>query len=219
MRLSVTKRPPSVLLLGIVLCVLFGGCLGGPTAGRGQSQSLSGGPAAAPPGPSHTPAPGNATPIAVRTQIDDESILYSESNDSVRYVAGWRHVNHEAMEQGAPPTREPMYEWVPFGRWAVPACASAASEAVRDHLDAELDGDLDPWLSVGGRGRVGDVSIEVAVETVLDRDGEVVSTPALPYATVRDHTPARVNATIVLEGREASCDLPVSVRTSVLRYN
>ena len=208
-----------MLLLAIALCVLLAGCAGGPTAGRGQSQSLAGGPAAGPPGPSHPPAPGNATPITVRKTLDPDAVGYNAENGSVRYVAGWRHVNQEAMEEGAPPTREPMYEWVPVGVWAQKECLSVSSAAVREHLDGAIDANSSEAISVGASSLGGEFEVFVELQTVLDRDGSVVSEPSLGYPVVRNHTPASVNATIVLADREFTCRPPVTVRETVLRYN
>lgn len=83
--------------------------------------------------------PARGADVTVSRTVTDPDPRYDGSRDAVRIVAAYRHTNHEAVANGSePPTREPLYEWLPFERWAETECASVAAEAVRDATEKRL---------------------------------------------------------------------------------
>lgn len=167
--------------------------------------------------------------IEVREVEDDEDVEYVESNDAVRYVAGWRYVDREEEEtdgadeqnetrEDGPPEREPVFETTPFERWGETQCLSAAGTAAAEHVNDELGTD-----EVGG-GITATVEGEdraafVSVETVLDRGGNVVRESDVEFEELVAATPATVEATYVLGDREYELAAPVYAEYTVMRYD
>ncbi|WP_458185801.1 hypothetical protein [Haladaptatus sp. NG-WS-4] len=58
----------------------------------------------------------------------------------------------------------------------------------------------------------------VSVETVLDREGEVVRESTIEFEALVAATPATVDATYVIDEHEHRCDVPVNAKSSVIRY-
>lgn len=209
---------------------LSGGCLAGRSGEfvrAGPSGNDEGGESSMP--EARGPVRGESdVEIEVREVEDDENVEYVASDDAVRYVAAWRHVDREKTDgegdrddqngtDDGPPEREPVFETTPFERWGETQCLSAAARAAVDHVNDELDTD-----EVGG-GVTSTVEGEdraafVSVETVLDRDGEVVRESDVEFEELVAATPATVEATYVLGDREYELAAPVYAEYTVLRY-
>lgn len=166
-----------------------------------------------------TPVPGRGEPLTIQKVVDSDTVEYIESSDSVRFVARWRHVNHEAVENGSEaPTREPVYETVPYEEWAPTECAHVGASAVFTAIEQRLDEQL-TGIAVGVTTRDDEKVIVVHVETLLDRDGSVVSTPSADFDEVRGVAPSGVQATISLDSRNHSCNVSVLVSRATIQYN
>jgi hypothetical protein len=101
--------------------------------------------------------------IEVSEYEDDERVEYIEAENTVRYVAGWRHTNHEEVRNGEPPDREPVYGTTPFERWATTRCLTAAGRAAVEHISDELRTDeVSSGIAgdIDGKGRAAFVSVE-----------------------------------------------------------
>lgn len=128
-------------------------------------------------------------------------------------------MNQEAVENGSEaPTREPVYETVPFEEWAPTECAHVGASAVLTAIEQRLDKQL-TGIAVGVTTRDDEKVIVVHVETLLDRDGSVVSTPSAEFGEVRSVAPSGVRARISLDGRNHSCDVSVLVSRATIQYN
>lgn len=154
--------------------------------------------------------------IEVREVEDDDEVEYLEANHAVRFVAGWRHTNHEAFQRGESLEREPFYETTPFERWGETHCITAAACAAAEHANDvlatdEVSGGI--MSGVEGEGRVAFVSIE----TCLDRHGELVQEPSVEFDALVAATPAAVDATYHLADLEHQMDVPVYAQHHVLR--
>ncbi len=179
-----------------------------PTNGADDAPSLS---------DSKGPVRGESdADVGAEVVEDDANVDYLPADDAVRYVTGWRHTNPEEVEAGEKPEREPTYDTTPFDQWSERQCISAAAAAAADHVSDELGID-----GVGG-GMTStvsgaDVAAYVSVETLLDRDGDVISAAPVEFDALVAATPASVTATYRLDGRERELDAPVYARYTVLQ--
>ena len=152
-------------------------------------------------------------PTSVERTVEDEDLEYLPETDEVRYVAAYRHTNHEEVENGSKPEREPVYETVPFDRWARTECLSIGAKGVNDALDERLDGETEGISA--GFGRIDGESesrIGVWIETALNRAGEITATPSSGFEEVVAATPRTVEVTFSFAGEERTCTEPVFVR-------
>lgn len=151
--------------------------------------------------------------VETRVVESDDDVEYLPDEHAVRYVARWRN---EGRGEDGEPTREPEYETTPFEDWAEVECIEAAGRAAAEHAGAALGAsDLGSAISSGVEGEA--LAAVVAVETELDRDGEVVREPAVGFDELVAATPASVDATYVIAEETHTMDAPVYVRHSVLR--
>lgn len=161
----------------------------------------------------------DATPSVEVVEQDEEGENTTLTDDgAVRYVAGWRHTNHEEVEAGEPPEREPFYETTEWERWAEIQTRHAAAREAAEHAAAELG--VEEGISSGSSSRVvddGSVAV-VSTTTTLDREGEVVGEPPVAFEDLVAATPRSVEATYVLEDREYTTTQPIYVRHSVAQY-
>lgn len=199
-------------LLSALALPLASGCLladfGSDAPGNDDAQPVS---------ESRGPVRGEDDPIETRA-VEDEEVEYRPDEDAVRYVARRRHTNHEEVEDGEPPEREPVYETVPWEEWAATQCRSAAGSAAAEHANAALGtDDVGGGITAGIEGR--DVAAFVSIQTVLDWDGDVVHEPDVGFEALVGATPRTVHATYVLDGQEYVLDAPVYAEYSVMQYD
>jgi hypothetical protein len=163
------------------------------------------------------PTTGEGRPVTVERTVTDDGLTYLNETDEVRYVAAYRHTNRDEVENGSEPEREPVYETVPFERWARTECASVAAAAVGETLEERLGQSLDAvstGISSGDEGPV----VTVAHTVTRDREGDVESRPSVAFDRLVSVTPASADATIVFEGHRHSETIPVRVRHVAIRY-
>jgi hypothetical protein len=201
----------------------FAGCLTDAPGAPRESESVATDHASqsttADDDPSTTPASRGPTrgdsDVDVETRVveSDDDVEYLEDEHAVRYVAAWRN---EGRGEDGEPTREPEYETTPFEDWAEIQCVEAGGRAAAEHAEATLGaGDLGYGISSGVPGE--DLAAVVSIETVLDRDGEVVREPAVEFDALVAATPASVDATYVIADATHTMAAAVYVRHSVLR--
>ncbi|WP_132059595.1 hypothetical protein [Halorussus amylolyticus] len=190
------------------LVASLAGCLGGVPAGSAPSDTAdfeTTSESTATTEVSDYPATVNAT-----TTVERDEIEYIAANDTVRYVAAYRHSNPDEVENGSEPEREPVYEHVPFEEWVETECASVGAERVNEAMSERL-GDAE-GVSAGVTNDDGELKIFVAHETTLNRDGDVISEPNVSYDRVRQVAPERAEVTLTLSGRSRSCVVSVATR-------
>lgn len=153
--------------------------------------------------------------VEVTTAVERDEIEYVEGNGTVRYVAAYGSKDPEGDDE-TPPEREPIYEHRPFEEWAETECVSAGSRRVHEAMTDRLDGEAE-GVSAGMGREDGEMVVRVAHETILDRDGDVVSEPSVPYERVEAVAPERVEATVTLAGRSHSCTVSVTTREMEIR--
>lgn len=160
----------------------------------------------------------NDVEIGVDAIEDDEDVEYIEGDHIVRYVAGWRHTNHQAVTEGAHPEREPFFETTPFERWGESQCLAAAGRAAAAHANDELDTDeVGNGVTLLGDGD--DRAAFVVIETTLDRTGELVHAPSVEFGALVASTPADVDVTYHLGDQEYRMDAPVYARHDVCKLD
>jgi hypothetical protein len=146
--------------------------------------------------------------IEVSEYEDDERVEYIEAENTVRYVAGWRHTNHEEVRNGEPPDREPVYGTTPFERWATTRCLTAAGRAAVEHISDELRTDeVSSGIAgdIDGKGPAAFVS----VETVLDRAGNPVDVTSVEFEPLVAATPSSIQVIYHLADQEFRTDVSV----------
>lgn len=152
--------------------------------------------------------------IAVQEIEDDEGVEYIEGRHAVKYVAGWRHTNHEAVQEGAPPAREPFYETTPFEKCGETQCLSAAARVAAKHVNDDLDTEeVTGGITSLGEGE--DRAAIVLIETTLNRNGELVHKPSVAFDALVTATPATVEVTYYLDDLEYQMDAPVYAQHDV----
>ncbi|MBV0903056.1 hypothetical protein [Haloarcula salina] len=156
--------------------------------------------------------------LEIEVQETDDQVQHIAENNTVRYVAKWRRTNDGAVEGGDAPTREPVYETVPFSQWATTQSVSAAAKEAADHIEQELGIDQ---ISSGVTRSIesGDVAAIVSVQTVVNQDGDPVSQTAISFESLVKTTPSAANVTYLLENQEYEMDVPVYASYSVIQQN
>lgn len=188
--------------------VALAGCLSSVHSG-GPGDDTSSGPGDK---SSATTTPGDyPETVEATTTVDRDGLEYVESNDTVRYVAGWQ-TNHS----GETPTRDPVYETVPFDEWVDAECASVAARRVGEAMGRRLDGN-DDGVAVGVTAEDGERSVVVEHQTMLARDGDVVSEPAVSYERAKRVAPERAEVTLTFAGRTRECVVAVTTRKATIR--
>lgn len=132
----------------------------------------------------------------------------------IRIWSGWRHTNHEAVQEDAPPEREPSYETTPFEKWGETQCLSAAARVAAKHVNDELDTEeVKGGITSLGEGE--DRAAIVLIETTLNRNGELVHKPSVAFDALVTATPATVVVTYYLDDLEYQMDAPVYAQHDV----
>lgn len=149
--------------------------------------------------------------VEVTTTIRRDDLEYVESNDTVRYVAGWR-TNHS----GETPTRKPVYSTISFERWVETECASAAAKRVSEVLTERLGGN-DEGIATGVTTETGEKTALVEHQTRLDPEGDLISEPSVSFQRVKQVAPEQVVVELTFAGRTRTCEVPVTTRESTIR--
>ena len=199
--------------LGTVsLTVLSAGCLGNDgRSGTGSTSTQS--------SSSQTesrPTTSEDTTLRVNATVNESDYQYVESENAVRYVAGYEYTNPTDIGNGSPPTREPTYRTIPFDQWARTECAAAGARELRKHLRERLGGGM-RGIEVGVTTRDTTKTVVVTRVTTRDRDGEVTATPDVTGDRLNRFTPTTVVATISLGDHRHVCTLPVVTRSATER--
>lgn len=158
----------------------------------------------------------NQSNVRVETAANESKYEYLESENAVRYVAAYRHSNPEAVESGSPPTREPVYDTIPFERWAETECVHVGSKRVAEVMASRL-GKNASEVTAGVTTQNGSKTIIVTRSTTVDRDGDVRSTPSMSYEQLEAVAPSTVTATVSLENRRRTCTVPVEIKNISMR--
>lgn len=198
-----------LLAASVGLVASFSGCLSS-FRGRAPSDAGSEDEETDSPNASTTRREYSETVNATVT-IRRDDLEYVESNDTVRYVAAWRS-NHS----GETPTRQPIYSTIPFEEWAETECASAAAERVGEVLAERLGGN-DDGIATGVTTETGEKTALVEHQTRLDREGDLISEPAVSFRRVKRVAPERVIVELTFSGRTRTCEVPVTTRESTIR--
>jgi hypothetical protein len=149
--------------------------------------------------------------VRASATIRRDDLEYVASNDTVRYVAAWR-----TNRSGETPTRKPIYETIPFEEWAETECASAAARRVGEAIDERLGGPHD-GVTTGVTTEESERTVLVEHQTLVDRDGEVVSEPSVSYRRVRRVAPERAIVEVTFAGQTRECEVPVTTRQATIR--
>jgi hypothetical protein len=192
--------PPSRrALLGALSGIAFAGCLGSGVSADDETET-----------PPPEPTRGAAPAIEVRREIARPEIEYLNDSDAIRYVAAYRHANQDEVENGSAPTREPVYETIPFDEWVHTEAASVGSTAVFETIDERTEGSLES-VSAGVSSAGDDLEVVVHHQVTRDRDGDVIFEPSIRFERLVEVTPSAVTATVALDGHEGTETFPVVV--------
>jgi hypothetical protein len=159
--------------------------------------------------------------VTAREVEDREYITYIPKNDTIQYVAAWRHTNHEEVEAGEKPEREAVYDTIQFEEWAARRCVFAAARAAAEHVRSELD-IAEPAAITGGVSSAVDGEAPTAVvesTETYDREGNLVHETGVEFETLVTTTPRTVEATYVFGDRETKQDVPIYARHTVLQHS
>ncbi|WP_135663710.1 hypothetical protein [Halorhabdus rudnickae] len=160
--------------------------------------------------------PGLADPIATNDTLDRSEITYYPDNDTIRYVAAYRHTNHEEVPNGTEtPDREPVYEFVPVEEWLAVQAPYAGADAVHERVTSRLEGTHS--LSTGVSATDNGTRVTVATRTLLSRDGEILASPDVTFDRVQTVTPTNVTMTIDIGEHSLTHTYPVEVQRMVVQ--
>lgn len=132
---------------------------------------------------------GEGDPASVERTVTDDSVEYLPASDAVRYDHGGRDS---------------------FGRWAYFETAELVAETVvplvNDRLEVDVEG-----VGRGIRGLLFGSVVTVDHAVSRDREGRVLSEPNVSVADLVAVAPPTVTATVTLDGRSHTRDVPVAV--------
>ncbi|KAB1198016.1 MULTISPECIES: hypothetical protein [Haloferax] len=207
---------------GTALPAVLGGCLadGSTSAQAADSSGDSDDTPSLPEGKGPVRGQSDAD-VTAREVEDRDHITYVPENDTIQYVAAWRHTNHEEVEAGEKPKREAVYDTISFDEWAERRCVFAAARAAADHVRSELDVAESRSISGGVSSRVEGEESAAVVESVeaYDRDGNLVHETGVEFEALVAATPKTVTATYVFGDRETRLDVPIYARHVVLQQS
>lgn len=147
-------------------------------------------------------------PVSTKRSITDhpgydDEIEYFRSNRTIRFVA--------ASSRGEPA----RFDTWSFAEWGRLTTAKVGLDRVRE-VTADRLGTRD-FVSGMGRPPAGAATksavIWVHIGTKLDRDGDVISTPAVPFSDLVESAPRSADVTVSLEGDSFSRVVPVFADT------
>ncbi|WP_459191855.1 hypothetical protein [Halosimplex sp. J119] len=213
------------LLVAVVAGLLvLGGCIGSPsqktpTVNEGTdwptvSTSADFGTNTPEPGVTDHVAVSDGTLVVNRT-LSDEHAEYLQSSDSVRYVKAWRHSNHEEVENGSSPEREPVYGIMSFETWGRIQCSSTAADGVWTVLKERTTDSLD-GVHTGSDTSDDQIQITVMRTTTIGRDGTVEAEPSIPLERLDAIAPEGASVEITFANRSYSCEPAVDVTNSTV---
>lgn len=212
-----------VLVAAVAGFAIVSGCIGMSGGGTPQAEevdpptvakSVDFGTRTAESGATDHISISNGTLVVNRTITANNTEYLSDSN-SVRYVERWKHADHEAVENGSKPDREPVYGVLPFEEWGRIQCSSTAVDGVWTALKERTEGSLDA-ISVSSNTSGERIRITVMRTTTLDRDGNVESEPSISYDRLDAVTPGDAAVGITFENRSYACQPSVSVTNTTL---
>lgn len=217
---------PSRALVAVAVSVALAGCFGGgPAAGPTSPEPTDGAHTIATetatpiPDVGPGPHPGHGEPISTNASGTPEDVRYFPENDTIRYVAAWRHANHEeVVEEGVPPEREPVYEYIAFEEWTEFHAPDVGREAVSTGLLRRLDG-ADRGVSVAVGVRNAERRVIVKRVTTKDREGRVVGEPNVSYARLVAVSPRNVTVRLAVGDRRYERTYPVVVENVTTSYS
>lgn len=169
-----------------------------------------------PPDTDEERASGSA--VSTTQTVTDENVEYLAETDEVRYVARWRGVGPDEVEEGETPHREAEYETIPFAEWANVESATIAATHVRDVVGKSLSTEgLSFGVTSVGEKRV----VVVDLSYTCNRARTVVSSPheSVTLDAVVDTAPATVDVSFTFEESSATRSVPVYVRRMTIHYN
>ncbi len=227
---------PSRVVLAVAITVALAGCFGSGPAGPtgGQTDATSETPtstyskvrndATSTPGTDgpvrltdpQGPWPGQGTPIVVTAAGTPADVRYFSSNDTIRYVAAWRHANDRFGERGVQPQREPVYEYITPEHWVGFHAPSVAREAVENEIRSRIDVP-DPGVSVWASADDSGPPLVARHRTVIDQHGDVRGGTNVSVERLVGVTPQNVTVTIVLDDRNFTRSYPVQVQNVTVR--
>lgn len=151
-------------------------------------------------------------PVSVERTVTDEpgyddDIEYFPSNRTVRFVEA--RSGDEPLSFGT---------WS-FEEWGTFETAEVGLERARAATSERL-GTNEIGSSVGvppDTAALENVVIWLELSVQKDRDGNVTSTPTIPYSALVEAAPRSVHATVSVKGDEFSRTVPVFVRFSILQ--
>lgn len=144
---------------------------------------------------------GKGEPVSIERTISDEYIEYRPSTDEVRYPT--------LMSADGPVA----HETEPFGRWAKRRCASVGSDAVLPAIQNRFKKRVE-GIGKAASGEYNGMVITVMAVTRLNREGEVIGEPNISFEELVEAAPRTVHATVRLEDREYTRNVPVFVEQS-----
>lgn len=156
------------------------------------------------------------TTLQVTKRVNTSDLRYNESTGRVSYVAYTSHVNHSAVENGSAPESTNIWRTIPFERWAHAKTASIGATATRAFVEHRISGNL-TGVSFGVSARHNETLIIVVTrKQVLDRDGDVLRSPNVTMDQLREASPDRVHATVILNERTYSRTIPIVVKNETV---
>lgn len=134
--------------------------------------------------------------------------------DKVQRFGGYRHTNHEEVENGEAPEREPTFYEIPYDDWA-------SIEATRDGASRVGSKFTSPDLSFGLRkddsSKTGLVVV-ASWEKTKSADGTIINKPDIPYSELSEMLPSTVTGVAKKDDMEEKMrSIPVTVKKRVLQ--
>jgi hypothetical protein len=158
------------------------------------------------------PIRGRGEPISIEHTVLDppgynDGKEYNATSGTVRYVA--------ATSKGEPV----KYETISFEKWATIQTAERGSTAAEKTTTARLDAGagIDTGFTTAAADRLDPYVIVISLRTVLERDGEPMSTPAVEFPALVDEAPRSADVTISLDGDTFSRSVPVYAEAVTLQ--
>ena len=134
---------------------------------------------------------GEGDPVATEHPVDRDSVEYLEETNEVRDGGTTQ----------------------PFDRWARRKCETVGLAAVVPVIEERFGKSIE-GVGTGVRSLLFGPVITVDYTIVRDSDGSVTREPNVEFEELVAVTPRRVTATVALEGRAYTRDVPVAARRS-----
>lgn len=173
--------------------------------------------------------PGAGDPITVEETLGPQRFRnasqaeYIDATDEVRFITDYEYSDEDSpwsdpfSDPDAPPPGDPVYDTLPFEKWAEEECSAVVAKHIgmvtqrRLGAAANQGDSTEGEMMIGSRQSPAGRLMVITLTSYINQEGEAVFTPRPSFEQVVGAAPATATVTIQFEGREYTTTFSVTV--------